>query len=465
MAILFRDIIDKISGLRFIYEKLEIQSALGRRFLLSQAFFIDSDLIFKELSNVEALILSLSDKKKLKIADNIAFKLQQIHDIHGTVKNLSSANTLDDLELFEIKRFCILTSEINQLLREVNFINVEIPNLDNLIKILDPDGLKIPQFYIYSSYSEELASIRKKQKEIQEENPQLAEELFFKSTEIEDKIRQQLSRELYEYASVLSQSLKNIAYIDVLLAKSKYFILNQFNKPQIATENTEYVQVFNPQIKEILLSQNKDFQAIDIVLFASPCLITGVNMGGKTVLLKTIALSQYLFQFGFYVPAKTAAIVPVEKIMFSMGDEQSELSGLSSFAAEMINLNEIIKTVKQDTKILALIDELARTTNPEEGKAIVNATIDILESKNVRSLITTHYNGLQTQCRKLRVKGLMAEKISETLSIININDFMDYSLVENNAEIASMQALQIAEILGVNEDLLKRANLYLKKKY
>lgn len=463
MANTFRDIIDNVSGLRFIYEKLEIQSGLGRRFLLSQEFLINPEQISNELNNVEAFIIAINIEQNIKISQNISFKLQQIHDIHGTVRNLSHANTLDDIELFEIKQFCILSSEISQLLRDIHFKTIEIPNLENLIKILDPDGLRIPQFYIYSSYDDELALIRKKQKEIHETNPELAEELYFKSIEIEDKIRQQLSRELFDYANVLFQTLRDIAYIDVLLAKSKYFMQNKFSKPQIASENTEYIELFNPQIKEILLFQSKNFQAIDIVLFASPCLITGVNMGGKTVLLKTIALSQYLYQFGFYIPAKSASIVPVEKIMLSMGDEQSELSGMSSFAAEMMNVNEIINAVKQNTKVLALIDELARTTNPEEGKAIVNATIDILESKKVRSLITTHYNGLQTHCRKLRVKGLIAEKISETLSIKNINDFMDYSLVDNNSEIATMQALQIAEILGVNEDLLVRANLYLKK--
>ncbi len=463
MATTFRDIIDKVSGLRFIYEKLEIQSGLGKRFLLSQEYILNPELISNELNNVEAFINATNCEQNNIISQNISFKLQQILDIHGTVRNLSHANTLDDIELFEIKRFCILSSEISQLLKDIDFNTIEIPNLDNIIKILDPDELRIPQFYIYSSYNVELTSIRKKQKEIQIENPELAEELFFKSIEIEDRIRQQLSRELFDYTDTLFLTLKNIAYIDVLMAKSSYFIQNQFNKPIISVENTEYQQLFNPQIKEILISQNKDFQAIDIVLYASPCLITGVNMGGKTVLLKTIALSQYLFQFGFYIPAKSSSIVPVEKIMFSMGDEQSELSGMSSFAAEMMNVNEIIKAVKQNTKVLALIDELARTTNPEEGKAIVNATIDILESKNVRSLITTHYNGLQTHCRKLSVKGLIADKISETLSFQNINDFMDYSLVENNAEITSMQALQIAEILGVNEDLLVKANYYLKK--
>ncbi len=39
-------------------------------------------------------------------------------------------------------------------------------------------------------------------------------------------------------------------------------------------------------------------------------------MGGKTVALKSLCLCQYLFQFGFAVPAERAEMVPVENIVF-----------------------------------------------------------------------------------------------------------------------------------------------------
>ncbi len=92
--------------------------------------------------------------------------------------------------------------------------------------------------------------------------------------------------------------------------------------------------------------------------------------------------------------------------MTGIGDEQSELNGLSSFAAEMLNIQAIIAEARAGKKMLVLIDEPARTTNPHEGLAIANALIDLLELLKVRALITTHYSGLKTSCRKLRVKGL-----------------------------------------------------------
>lgn len=66
----------------------------------------------------------------------------------------------------------------------------------------------------------------------------------------------------------------------------------------------------------------------------------------------------------------------VEQVLTSIGDDQDELNGLSSYAAEMLRVDEMIRQVRQRSKILVLIDELARTTNPVEGRAIVNGVVD-----------------------------------------------------------------------------------------
>jgi hypothetical protein len=44
-----------------------------------------------------------------------------------------------------------------------------------------------------------------------------------------------------------------------------------------------------------------------------------------------------------------------------------------------------------------------------------------------------------------------------------VNDFMDYSLVEDSAEQVPMDALRIAKILGVDKILTEKAEKYLKK--
>lgn len=455
-----RSIIDNVNGMRYMVESLELCSSLAKRHLLSSEYLYAEQSLAKEIENVSEMFLIIKKAENATIIEKLRMKLMHILDIKGSLKNIANASVLDDIQLFEVKRFALLSSEISSILSSIDYKTIVLPSLEKVIDILDPDKQRIAHFYIYPSYSKILTALRKKQESLKDEDPDQYEEIRLKCLDIEDDIRQDISRELYEYANPLMEALDRVAYIDILLAKAMQADKMNLCKPKISVDNTSYDGLFNPQLKEILQGQRKDFQEIDISLYESPCLITGANMAGKTVVLKTIALAQYLFQFGFFVPANIANIVPVEEVMLSIGDDQSEMNGLSSFAAEMMNINAIIKAVHSGKKVLALIDELARTTNPEEGRAIVNATIDILDNGNIRSLVTTHYNGLDTSCRKLRVKGLMTDKITSDVTIENINDYMDYSLVENNDDVVPMEALRIAAILGIDSDLLERADKY-----
>jgi DNA mismatch repair ATPase MutS len=169
-------------------------------------------------------------------------------------------------------------------------------------------------------------------------------------------------------------------------------------------------------------------------------------MGGKTVLLRTIALAQAMFQWGFFVPAREAAIAPVDEILTAI-DDPFDTPGLSSFASEMVRLDGMIRRVKTQTRTLVLIDEPARTTNPTEGGAIVNALLDLLAAHNARALVTTHYNVLSGVDR-LRVSGLSDD-----------GSTMDYSLIPDYG-VAPHEALRIARILGVDPELINNASKY-----
>jgi dsDNA-specific endonuclease/ATPase MutS2 len=162
-------------------------------------------------------------------------------------------------------------------------------------------------------------------------------------------------------------------------------------------------------------------------------------MGGKSITLKTLALSQYLFQFGFGIPAKEAFIVPVSHIMFSFGSEQNIQKGLSSFATEILKINNILKAIKSKKLILALIDEPAGTTNPHEGSALLTALIKILKKYNSFTVITTHYNITNVVCKRLRVSGFE-------------NGKMNYSLIEDIGTTAPHEAILVAKSLNIDEE-------------
>ena len=115
-------------------------------------------------------------------------------------------------------------------------------------------------------------------------------------------------------------------------------------------------------------------------------------------------------------------------------------------------------------RVLVLIDELARTTNPMEGGAIVNGVVEFLSAHKVRAIITTHYSGITANCRKMRVRGFVENKVNKVMTLKNMNDFIDYSLEEDHQEEVPQEAIRIAGILGVERSLLQRIETYLQER-
>lgn len=453
-------------------DRLDIKSGLGHRMLLATPFLTNTNEVQYQLQQVSKTICTLNDEQTRAILGKVAIKLSHVRDIIGTIKNIKNQLTLNDIELFEIKSFVLISNDIRELLKTIEHLWEHLPSLETVEKILDPEGARIPSFYINNSFESQLGELRKKQISLEfllddadpvasTEETQLlqqqSDELRNRITEIEDRVRQDLSEKLFNFAPALDKALTAVGNIDILLAKAEQAVLEKLVMPEVDGDNTSYQGLFYPQLKATLEHEKKRYQPIDVDINKGTCLITGANMAGKTVLLKTLALSQALCQYGFFVPASCAKIALVEQILFSIADEQSELSGLSSYASEMLKVNSIVQQAKKQKKLLVLIDELARTTNPTEGRAIVSAVANILDSSNARAVITTHYSGLSTKCRKLRVKGFFEKDTNDLITIKNIGDYIDYSLVEDDGVNVPHEALKIAQILGVDNDILSEA--------
>lgn len=462
-----REAIAKIAGFRYMIDHLEIHSGLGRSSLLDRVWLEDAKQIKAELERVEKMVRVVRDSRNQVVLERLKVKLSQVKDIRGTVKRLKEPVVLDDLELFELKNLAFVAEDIREIIKD--YPVVDIPCLGNLVDLLDPEQNRIPHFYIYDSYSEKLSALRAeiKQKKREGREEREIENLYFQSLEEEDRVRAELTLQIRMLREEIAETLRAVAYLDILLAKAIQVENMGLVLPEVKdgkkNERLSFQKLFHPQLKEILLQEGRKFQPVDVVLERGVTLLTGANMAGKSVLLKSIALAQGLAQFGFYVPAERAEIVPVSDILTCMGDGQDELSGLSSFAAEMLCVNEILLRVKRGEKVLVLIDELARTTNPTEGRAIVNGVIEFLAAYQIRALVTTHYGGIIAPCRKLRVRGFREEKIQGKLTLQNITDYIDYSLLEDASGEVSQEAIRIAEIIGVSRELTDNAKKFLDK--
>jgi len=137
-------------------DQLELQSGFARRWLLD-SFMMTSGEDIMECYDVLRRFSAFVDQVDKTHLDTLQFRLQGLKDIRTTVKNLTQKSTLDDIELFEVKHLAILSTDVARLLQEQGMDNVvSIPALDEVITILDPDGMKIATFYIYDSYCAQL---------------------------------------------------------------------------------------------------------------------------------------------------------------------------------------------------------------------------------------------------------------------------------------------------------------------
>lgn len=75
-------------------------------------------------------------------------------------------------------------------------------------------------------------------------------------------------------------------------------------KPELTEKDLELEDMINPEICDLLEQQGRRFVPVSISLTPGATVITGANMGGKSVAMKTVALNVLLLQAGFLVCAK-----------------------------------------------------------------------------------------------------------------------------------------------------------------
>jgi dsDNA-specific endonuclease/ATPase MutS2 len=234
-------------------------------------------------------------------------------------------------------------------------------------------------------------------------------------------------------------------------------------------------------VKSILSKENKKYMPISIDINKKITLITGANMGGKSVSMKTIVLNLYLFQCGFYVFGEDANLCVFDFIYLISDDMQDINKGLSTFGAEIIKLKEITKLMKHQDGFIAL-DEFARGTNPSEGKILLKSICTYFKRFNSISLISTHYDEVMQEnvdhyqvigLKNVDFKGLkrqvdlkLSSKGSSSKSIDILQDNMDYRLEKVNKEAkVPKDALNICKLLGLSNEIIEIAQDIQEKQY
>ncbi|GAA5986743.1 hypothetical protein JCM11641_007759 [Rhodosporidiobolus odoratus] len=121
--------------------------------------------------------------------------------------------------------------------------------------------------------------------------------------------------------------------------------------------------------------------------------LTGLNMGGKSSLSRSIALIALLAQMGSFVPAESCISSLFDGIYTRMGANDDVARGRSTFMVELSETSEILRLASP--RSLIILDELGRGTSTNDGQAIAEAVLEhIVREKKSLTVFVTHYPSL-----------------------------------------------------------------------
>lgn len=472
----------EVVGLPYVLDKLSVSSPYAIDLVKNIKVFKRSQEkeLISEFDNIELLVDKINTD--IEAISSLQRSFMRLKDITNSLRRCKNDAILDEVELYEIKMFIMETNEIVSKYQNLNLtINgIQFVRFEGLAKLFDPENTKLPTFYIYDAYSENLKQLRLEKKEIEQkiyksddkEEIKLLKEQRLDIVILEEKeelvIKTNLTSEIKKVYNDFYTNINSIGKLEFLIAKAELAIKFSAIRPVISSDmDIELKNCINPKIEDVLKSKGKVFSPVSISLKSGVTVITGANMGGKSVSLKTIVLNLYLAQLGFYVFAKEATIPMLDFIFHVSDDMQSVSKGLSTFGAEIVKLKGVIQSVKNKNGFVAL-DEFARGTNPKEGTILVKALCQYLNEFDSITLVSTHYDGVvDDKMTHYQVRGLkdvnfeaLSYKIdlNKKNSVEIIQESMDYGLeLVTKDDVVPKDALSVAMLLGLEPDVVKIA--------
>jgi len=427
-------------GLNHILHQLTPSSPYGAEKLRQISPFNCVDSLNRHFDNIEKLM-----RKDLKTLRDI---LAHFKNISGILEKLAGS-AINEVELFETKGF-LLTLEhflpvFNEINTELALADISFMPMTPALDMLDPQKSRLAPFSLDDGFSDILPVARNK---ITWEE-QAAEEL---------RVMSELSIQLRPHIPKFRSNIKNLGNLDLAIAISALATEHNCTRPIISEVTVMMQDMINPIVAKNLVKTNRTMTPISISLAAGqPGIITGANMGGKSVAIKTAALNVALCAIGLFAFAAKAETPLFDGISLIMQDMQDTSAGLSSFGGEVTALNTIAASINTGKDILFIaLDEPARTTNPAEGAAIARAIATWLADSRHISLLATHYDNVTAPNAKYyRVAGLT--NLSQALCQDNIANHMDYRLLETTAtDPIPRDAIKICKLLGLDDALMAR---------
>jgi len=202
-----------------------------------------------------------------------------------------------------------------------------------------------------------------------------------------------------EFSKVLSELQPFIKFID------KEFSRFDNYQARVSFAKSQNLQIIKSQKDSKIVL--KDFvhpaltyaKPINVDFSKNVLMITGVNAGGKTMLLKSLLASAFMAKY--MIPMKLnehkSSVGNFKKILSIIDDPQNVKNDISTFAGRMQQFSQIF--TQRDA--LVGVDEIELGTDSDEAAALFKVILDELIKKNQKIIVTTHHK---------RLAALMADR-------------------------------------------------------
>lgn len=181
-------------------------------------------------------------------------------------------------------------------------------------------------------------------------------------------------------------------------------------------------------------------------------LLTGANAAGKSTVLRMTCIAVIMAQIGCYIPAESATLSPIDRIMTRLGANDNIMQGKSTFFVELSETKKILDTATN--RSLLVLDELGRGGSSSDGFAIAEGVLHHVAT-HIQSLgfFATHYGGLglgfkhHPKVQPLKMNILVDEESREITFL--------YKLVKGQSE--GSFGMHVASMCGIGKEIVNNA--------
>lgn len=238
-------------------------------------------------------------------------------------------------------------------------------------------------------YSPELRGLVRRLQEAQETHGQIVKEVsgrFFKKFD-------------EDYVTWLA-AVRIVAQLDCLicLAKASSALGEPSCRPKFVHDERSVLE-FEDLRHPCMLPNVTDFIPNDVRLGGETPninLLTGANAAGKSTVLRMTCIAVIMAQIGCYVPAISARLTPVDRIMSRLGAQDNIFAAQSTFFVELAETKKILS--EATPRSLVILDELGRGTSSYDGVAVAQAVLHHVASHiGCVGFFATHYHSLAAE--------------------------------------------------------------------